>query len=122
MSRCCQLLCPLPIVILTALAVGPAARGADMLIDVKDGDAQPIMLPLDNDPSEQRWTMVWTDLDVEEGDAPQGDTGGIESFVRMNAREPKAPAVIAAPLPPALLPGLIGLAGVYVYKRRHRLR
>lgn len=37
------------------------------------------------------------------------------------AHEPQPP-VIAAPLPPALLSGLIGLAGVYAYRRRHRLR
>ncbi len=92
------------------------------LVEVKDGRSSPTRLLLDDGPSEQNWTLVWSDLGVTDGNASSAAVGGAESFARLNAPAPHAPAVIAAPLPPALLPGLIGLAGVYAYKRRHRLR
>lgn len=129
----CRWLCSLPLLALTLLAVAAPARGADglasvgdvpsKLIDVKE-QSEPTTLafhdPTTNDPT---WTFVWSDLGVTDNDAPYaGAARGIEPFFRANNRPPRAPQVIAAPLPPALLPGLIGLAGVYLYKRRNRLR
>ncbi len=125
MSRCARLLCSLSSALLTLMAVSAMARGAetaDKLIDVKDADAQPMTLSLDDGGSEQDWTLMWADLGVTDGDAPLTGGAGVESFLRANDSSPPAPAVIAAPLPPALLTGLMGLAGVYAYKRRHRLR
>lgn len=126
MSRPRRLLCSLAVVALTLLVIGPAARAASIdpshLVEVKDAGSQPAMLLLDDGQSEQSWTLVWSDLGVTDGNASSAAVGAGESFARLNVPSPQAPAVIAAPLPPALLPGLIGLAGVYAYKRRHRLR
>lgn len=110
MSRRRGLLCSLPILVATVLAVTGPARGAET------APTDPAALE-----DEQTWTFLWSDMGMT-GDPPTrtSATGGITHFRRVNTPPPKAPSIIAAPLPPALLPGLIGLAGVYAYKRRAR--
>lgn len=131
MPRRSHLPCSLPLLALSLLAVAGPVRGEDTvpfgadastrLIDVKDASSPSIPL-LHEATDEQTWTMVWSDPGMTDGAAlPTSAAGGVEQFVRANARPPQAPPVIAAPLPPALLSGLIGLGGVYFYKRRHRL-
>lgn len=126
MSARRRLLCSLPLVTLTLLAICPAARGAsdapNKLVDVNDQSLPPTTLLLGDEPGEQNWTLVWTDLGITEGDAPPPGAGGTESMARTSGVSGQVPAVIAAPLPPALLPGLIGLATVYFCRRRLRLR
>ena len=89
----------------------PQASGK--LVDVKDGRTNLLT-------GDDQFVASWEDLDPsidESAGAPMST-----SFGRVKPIEPKAPPVIAAPLPPAVLSGLIGLAGVYVYKRRNRIR
>lgn len=125
--------CLLPILIVSLLAVAGPVRGDELtlmntdgprkLVQVRDSSTGATLLFTStiDDPT---WTMDWSDLGVTDADGPPtvGATGGIDHFARSNTRPAKAPTIIAAPLPPALLSGLIGLAGVYAYKRRHRLR
>jgi hypothetical protein len=96
---------------------GPVTPPADSdapggLIEVKDDTTK----SLDAPPADDRF--AWDEASADEESA--GNTS--ISSARVRAAEPKAPPIIAAPLPPAVLSGLIGLAGVYVYKRRNRLR
>ncbi len=126
MLRRCRLLCSLALVVLTLLAAGPVTRGEvsapDMLVEVKNPDAQIGTLLLEDGPAEPEWTMVWTDFGAADGKASAFASGGVESVGRLNLSPPPAPAVIAAPLPPALLSGLMGLVGVYAYQRTRRIR
>jgi hypothetical protein len=125
MSRSCRFSRSISVCALTLLALcqavsaGPVALEApEKLVDVKDapGAAAPNL----ND-GDQTWTMSWDDLGLDE-DVSTSSSAGSQSFARINVTEPKAPPIIAAPLPPAVLSGLIGLAGVYMYKRRNRLK
>jgi hypothetical protein len=84
------------------------------LVEVKD-DATKSLDPAGGAADDQ---FAWDDPRADEGSAANTSI----SAARIRAAEPKAPPIIAAPLPPALLSGLIGLVGVYVYKRRNRLR
>lgn len=126
MPRRRRLLCSLPLVVLTLLVAGPVTRGAvsdpDMLVEVKNPGPQIGTLLLDDAATQPEWTMVWTDFGAADGKASAFDSGGVESVGRLDLSPPPAPAVIAAPLPPGLLSGLMGLAGVYAYKRTRRIR
>jgi hypothetical protein len=84
------------------------------LIDVKDDSTKSLEAP----DGEGNDDFAWDDPRADDASAANTSI----SLARLRAAEPKAPPIIAAPLPPALLSGLIGLAGVYVYKRRNRLR
>ena len=103
----------------------PLAHAATLgkLVDVKDERTPTIALPLGDAQAEQQWSFAWNDLGHDDAaGAPHEGIAGYEALARVNGVDSKAPTVIAAPLPPALLPGLIGLAGVYAYQRRHKLR
>ena len=132
MSRRCRLLCSLPIVALSLAAVGPGrtATGAPVqpdapsaLVDVRQtSDGSPALLTADAT-NQQSWTVLWDDLNVKQGDAPVVSAGGSAIDPRASVTLPsQAPPIIAAPLPPAIISGVIGLVGVYAYKRRNRLR
>lgn len=88
-------------------------QAAGKLIDVKDGPSRLLA-------GDDHFVASWDEFDarIDETSNPPAVT----SFSRVKPIEPKAPPVIAAPLPPAVLSGLIGLAGVYIYKRRNRIR
>lgn len=88
----------------------PQASGK--LVDVKDGQSKLLT-------GDDRFAASWEDFDAS---IDETGTPIVTSFARVKPIEPKAPPVIAAPLPPAVLSGLIGLAGVYIYKRRNRIR
>ena len=127
MSRLCGLPRSIPVCVLAmTLAVwaraahaGPVAPPANAdspgsLIEVKDKTTK----SLDAPDSAADDHFAWDDPSAEDESA--GSTS--ISSARVRAAEPKAPPIIAAPLPPAVLSGLIGLAGVYMYKRRNRIR
>ena len=97
------------------------ATGPGKMVEVKEDGAPTIVLPLDDVRDERQVSFAWDDSSAEAGAPPDGAAGYVMP-TRATGAEAKAPTVIAAPLPPALLPGLIGLAGVYAYKRRHGLR
>ena len=82
------------------------------LIEVKDNTTKSLDAPAADD------HFAWDDPIAEDESAANTSI----SSARVRAAEPKAPPIIAAPLPPAVLSGLIGLAGVYMYKRRNRIR
>ena len=111
MSRLCGLPCWLPIFAVALLALVGTVRGAESA-------------PSDAATDEQTWTLVWSDLGVDDdAGAPNGGApGGTEPCARMSGQPQQTAPAIAAPLPPAVFSGLIGLVGVYVYKRRLRLR
>ncbi|HEV2295442.1 MAG TPA: hypothetical protein VGR35_16450 [Tepidisphaeraceae bacterium] len=135
MSRRCCWLCPLPLIALALLVVSGSVRGqsaapfredtapfgadaASTLIDVRDEDRSSTISLHADAAKRPTWTFVWSDLGVSNDASPTaGAAGGGEHFARIHAPPSKAPPIIAAPLPPALFSGLIGLAGVYVYKR-----
>ena len=107
MSRRCGLPCSLPIVAVALLAwVGPA----------RDARAY-------TQPDDKSFAFEWSDVGVMDHDAPTGTPGGGGQSNRTSALQPQQPPpAIAAPLPPAVLSGLIGLATAYACKRRSRLR
>ena len=134
MSRPRRLLCSLPLVALLFAAVGPAriATAAPVqpdapstLVDVMQaGDRSAALLTADaTNPKQQSWTVLWDDLSVKAGDAPVVSGAASAIDPRASITLPAhAPPIIAAPLPPAIVSGVIGLVGVYAYKRRNRLR
>jgi hypothetical protein len=74
-------------------------------------------------PDDKSFAFEWSDVGVTDQDAPPGTPGGGGQFNRTSAFQVQPPPpAIAAPLPPALLSGLIGLATAYACKRRSRLR
>jgi hypothetical protein len=125
MSRLCGLPRSIPVCVLAmmlalcarAAYAGPVTPPASSdapgsLIEVREDTTK----LLDAPPADDHF--AWDDPSADE--KPAGNTS--ISSARVQAAEPKAPPIIAAPLPPAVLSGLIGLAGVYMYKRRNRLR
>jgi hypothetical protein len=132
MSRRRRLLCSLPLIALAFAVINGAqpAVGAPVqpdaestLIDVNESPEQSAaLLATDSMNEPQSWTILWDDLAVKEGDAPVVSGGG--SSTNESPRTPpfasQAPPIIAAPLPPAIVSGVIGLVGVYMYKRRNR--
>ena|SRR5688572_15907682 len=134
MSRRRCLLCSLPIVALAFAAAGPARNATaapvqpdapSTLVDVKQtGDSSSALPTADaTNPQQQAWTVLWDDLNVKPGDAPVVSAGASAIDPRASVTLPSgAPPIIAAPLPPAIISGVIGLVGVYAYKRRNRLR
>ena len=130
MSRRHRLLCSLPLIALTFAAVGPARVGSaapvqpdapSTLIDVKDANDRSAALLASQATDKQAWTILWDDLAVKQGDAPVVSGGSsLAQSLEDTTLPSQAPAIIAAPLPPAIVSGLIGLVGVYAYKRRNR--
>ncbi len=127
MSRLCRLLCSLPALALSLLAFGERAHGGQVapdvepLVDVRHDGAVELPADLVGAGDEQTWVMSWEDL----GAASEGTISSAPHVGAMAGTadvDPAKPAVIAAPLPPAIVSGIIGLVGVYAYKRRHRLR
>jgi hypothetical protein len=131
MSRRRRLLCSLPLIALAFAVINGAqpAVGAPVqpdaestLIDVTEpADPSATLLATDatNEPS---WTILWDDLAVKDSDAPVISGGGSSTneSPRTAPFASQAPPIIAAPLPPAIVSGVIGLVGVYMYKRRNR--
>ena len=126
-----RLLCSLPILTLALAAVAAPVRDADgamepqtsdTLIDVKDANHPKLSLQLDDDSvvaDPQTWSASLDELSLsDEG----GHNRPLAGFTPLTLRAPEKPPIIAAPLPPAIISGAIGLAGVYAYKRRHQLR
>ena len=70
------------------------------------------------DDDAHEWTMSWSDLGIAADGAP-GATNP-PAVVLPRSLDAEKPPVIAAPLPPAVISGMIGLAAVYAYKRRNR--
>ena len=133
MSRRCRLLCSLPILAVTLGAVGlariagaaPVRPDAPLpLVDVKQAnDPTPTALLTEEatGAEQQQWTILWDDLAVKDTDAPVVSGGTSATDPRTSVTRPYgAPPIIAAPLPPAIISGIIGLVGVYAYKRRNR--
>ncbi len=93
-------------------------------MDVRDTeDSSPALLTEDatNKSNKQSWTILWDDVAVKNGDAPVVSGGSsVEQPLGDTLLASQAPPIIAAPLPPAIVSGLIGLVGVYAYKRRNR--
>lgn len=128
MSRPCRLPRSIPVCVLAMLAVcgGRAALAGPVAPDGEDSTARNglIDIKIEQDDSlhvDADFELAWNDLGIEDAGGTVS-SGPARSLPRVNVIEPKSPPVIAAPLPPAVLSGLIGLAGVYVYKRRNRLR
>jgi len=132
MSRRRRLLCSLPLIAL-AFAVSNGAQPAfgapvqpdaeSTLIDVMEPAEQSAALLATDATNEPSWTILWDDLAVKEDDAPVVSGGGGSSTNESPRTAPfasQAPPIIAAPLPPAIVSGVIGLVGVYMYKRRNR--
>ena len=132
MSRRRRLLCSLPLIALAfavingaqSAAVGAPVQpdAASTLIDVTESAEQSAALLASDPTNESSWTILWDDLAVRDGDAPvvSGGASGIDNTPRTAPFASQAPPVIAAPLPPAIVSGVIGLVGVYMYKRRNR--
>ena len=130
MSRRHRLLCSLPLIALTFAAVGPArmANAAPVqpdapstLIQVSDVENPSTALAIPQDADKHAWTILLDDLAVKPGDAPVVSGGGSNlQSVGDTTLPSQAPTIIAAPLPPAIVSGIIGLVGVYAYKRRNR--
>jgi hypothetical protein len=128
MSRLCRLLCPLPGFAMLLLAVGqahagPVAPGApaqEPLADVKNANDATSILHVGDDAHD--WQVSFDDLLIPEDAGPSANISVSTGSARINLASPTAPPVIAAPLPPAVVSGLVGLVGVYVYKRRNRLK
>jgi hypothetical protein len=130
-----RLLCSLPIVAVVLAVIGCASMASaspvrpdapdapDALIDVKKpSDPSTALLTEEATSDSQSWTILWDDLGVKDGDAPVVSGGGSATHGQASASLPSgAPPIIAAPLPPAIVSGIIGLVGVYAYKRRNRL-
>ncbi len=125
-----RLLCSLPLIAATLVASAtardavaatePVASSDNSLIEVKDAGHTLPALELADDGSQQAWSVSLDELDFGQSAAAAGfATSG--SFANIQLREPEAPPIIAAPLPPAFVSGLIGLAGVYAYRRRQRI-
>ena len=107
MSRRCGLPCSLSILTAALLALAGPAREARAYTQ----------------PDDKSFAFEWSDVGVTDQDAPAGTPGGGGQSNRTSALFPQQPPpAIAAPLPPALLSGLIGLATAYACKRRSRLR
>ena len=131
MSRRRRLLCSLPHIAL-AFAVSTGAQPAvgapvqpdaeSTLIDVNEPVEQSAALLATDATNEPSWTILWDDLAVNDGDAPVVSGGGSSTNepLRTAPFASQAPPIIAAPLPPAIVSGVIGLVGVYMYKRRNR--
>ena len=131
MSRRRRLLCSLPLIALAFAAMNGAQSAvgapvqpdaASTLIDATEPGVQSAALLATDATNEQPWTILWDDLAVKDGDAPvvSGGTGSTSEPLRTAPFASQAPPVIAAPLPPAIVSGVIGLVGVYMYKRRNR--
>src|SRR5688500_6372963 len=131
MSRRRRLLCSLPLIAL-AFAVSNGAQPAfgapvqpdaeSTLIDVMEPAEQSAALLATDATNEPSWTILWDDLAVKEGDAPvvSGGTASTNEPLRTAPFASHSLPIIAAPLPPAIVSGVIGLVGVYMYKRRNR--
>src|SRR5688500_7730662 len=131
MSRRRRLLCSLPLIVLAFAVINGAqpAVGAPVqpdaestLIDVNEPAEQSTALLATDATNEQPWTILWDDLAVKAGDAPVVSGGGSSTndSPRPAPSASQAPPIIAAPPPPAIVSGVIGLVGVYMYKRRNR--
>jgi hypothetical protein len=131
MSRRRRLLCSLPLIAFAFAAINGAqpAVGAPVqpdaastLIDVNEPAEQSAALLATDPPKEPSWTILWDDLAMKDGDAPVVSGGGSSTneSPRSAPFASQAPPIIAAPLPPAIVSGVIGLVGVYMYKRRNR--
>ena len=131
MSRRRRLLCSLPLIALAFAAMNGAQQAvaapvqpdaASTLINVTEPAEQSAALLATDATNEPSWTILWDDLAVKDGDAPvvSGGTGSTNEPPRTAPFASQAPPIIAAPLPPAIVSGLIGLVGVYMYKRRNR--
>ena len=128
MPRLCRLLCPLIGIAISLLAVGQAHAGPvapdastqhEQLKTKTTGDAADI-LHIGDDAHD--WQGSFDDLLIPDDDGPNAKVNVSSGSARVNMAPFTTPPVIAAPLPPAVLSGLVGLVGVYVYKRRNRLK
>ena len=125
-------MCSLPLIALAfAMNGAQPAIGAPVqpdaestLIDVTEpAHSTAALLASDATNEPQSWTILWDDLAVKDGDAPVvsgGGGGSTNEPLRTAPFASQAPPIIAAPLPPAIVSGVIGLVGVYMYKRRNR--
>jgi hypothetical protein len=108
------------------LAVWACAAHAEPVVPAADADVPGSLIEVKDDTTKSLEAPEGAAEDHFAWDDPRADEESAAhtsiSAARLRAAEPKAPPIIAAPLPPAVLSGLIGLAGVYLYKRRNRLR
>ncbi len=68
------------------------------------------------------WQGAFDDLLISDDAGLSAKVSVPTGSARLTLTSPNTPPVIAAPLPPAVVSGLVGLVGVYVYKRRNRLK
>jgi len=130
MSRRRRLLCSLPLIALAfaamngaqlAIAAPVQPDAPSTLIDVTEPAEQSVALLATDAANEPSWTILWDDLAMKDGDAPVVSGGSSTNEpLRSAPFASQAPPIIAAPLPPAIVSGVIGLVGVYMYKRRNR--
>ena len=132
MSRRRRLLCPLPLIALAFAVINDAqpAVGAPVqpdaastvIVVTEPAEQSAALLAPDAANEAQSWTILWDDLALKHGDAPVVSGGGnsTNDALRTTPFASQAPPIIAAPLPPAIVSGVIGLVGVYMYKRRNR--
>jgi hypothetical protein len=132
MTRRRCLLCSLPLLAIALLTAGQNAQAgqvapdAQPMVDVKQDGNRTTTLPLDvvgAGADEHTFAMSWSDLGITTDSAAGSiaSASAVDGFRHVSADAQEKPAVIAAPLPPAIVSGLVGLAGVYAYKRRHRI-
>jgi hypothetical protein len=133
MSRRRRLLCSLSILAVTLGAAGLARRadGAPVrpdaplpMVDTNqttDPAGTSLLTDEGTAAEQQPWTILWDDLALKDTDAPVVSSGAAATAPGTSVTRPYgAPPIIAAPLPPAIISGVIGLVGVYAYKRRNR--
>ena len=129
LPRC--LLCSLPVLAFalgasaTSQAAGPALESetiSSTLVQVREpGETSPA-LQFEDGTLDQDGSVSWEDLSISESHFPATGVSAAGRFANMELRPSEAPPIIAAPLPPAFVSGLVGLAGVYAYRRRQRVR
>ncbi|MGB7157334.1 MAG: hypothetical protein WBD40_04660 [Tepidisphaeraceae bacterium] len=114
--------CSLPVFVAMLWAVCPALGGPTSVTPIvgelaSDGA---VTFTIQHVEAQASGMTTWHEPDVSTSSVT-AVSGGM-TMLAAPQRGNTEPPIIAAPLPPALLSGLIGLATVYAYRRRHRLR